>query len=152
MRSYFQRRRKMKKRSIFLIVLVSVLSTVILVNPAWAGSAQHNRWKGVAIGIGAAILGSAIYHQYKNSSSYKTEPCPDAAYHRFPPAHHTRRGYWEIRKEWIPPAYKEVWNPGHYDRRGEWVEGHWIRIVDRPGYWTEKRVWVAGKSGRHRGW
>jgi hypothetical protein len=48
-----------------------------------------------------------------------------------------------VRKEWVQPTYKRVWNPGHYARRGEWIEGQWIEIVDRPGYWTEVRVWVS---------
>lgn len=140
----------MKKRSISLVILVFALSAAMIAGPAWAGSAQHNRWKGVAIGVGAAILGSVIYQHHKQSSPRKIDPCPDSVHHRFPPAHHTR-GHWVVKKEWIPPTYKEVWNPGHYDRRGGWVEGHWIEIEDKPGYWTERRVWVAGKSGRH-GW
>lgn len=139
----------MKNRSILLIILVSVLSVVIISNSAWAGSVQHNRWEGVAIGIGAAILGSAIFNQYKNSPSYKTEPCPDVVRPQFPPAYPARKGHWEVRKEWTPPTYKEVWNPGHYDRSGRWVEGHWIEIVDKPGYWVERQVWVAGKMRKN---
>ena len=140
----------MKKRSI-AIVIVIIISTIMLANSAWAGSAQRNRWKGVAIGIGAAVLGSAIYNHHKNSSSWKDDSRKSYKHrrHYHPPEYHWDYGHWEIHKEWVPPTYKQVWNPGHYDPHGRWVEGHWMDIVDKPGYWTEKRVWVAGRS-RHR--
>ena len=143
----------MKKRSISLIVIIAVLSIIMITNLALAGSAQHNRWKGVAIGLGAAIIGSAIYKQYKNqpSQAYSNQ-CPKYhryGYHPHPPAYN-RHGFWEIQKEWIPPTYKEVWNPGHYDDRGRWAEGHWIKIIDEPGYWVEKRVWIVNRAEKYR--
>ena len=136
----------MKKRSIFLILIITVLSIIMVTNAAFAGSAQHNRWKGVAIGLGAAIIGSALYKQYK-SQPQQVYSYQRPRYYRSPPSHHSH-GFWEIRKEWIPPTYKEVWNPAHYDERGRWVEGCWIKITNEPGYWIEKRVWVSNRPGR----
>lgn len=140
----------MKMRSISLMLLVTVLSIIMTANSAWAGSAQHNRWKGVAIGIGATIIGSALYKQHKYYSPQKEYSDLYYGDHQSHPKDHHYHGYWELRKEWVSPIYREVWNPGHYDRRGRWVEGHWIKIEDKPGYWTEKRVWIADRSRRPR--
>ena len=137
----------MKKRSIFLIITIIGLSIIMATTPALAGSAQHNRWEGVAIGISAAIIGSALYKQYK-SQPPQVYSDQRSGYHRSPPVHH-RYGFWEIQKEWMPPTYKKVWNPAHYDERGRWVDGCWIKIIDETGYWVEKRVWVSRRPGRH---
>ncbi len=140
----------MKKRSVSVLILVSALIIVFVAHSAWAGSPQSHRWEGVAIGIGAAILGSALYQHHKSLSYRQPEPCP-APVRPYPSARiRPKWGHWEWRREWVPATYKEVWNPGHYDDRGVWIEGHWIEIVDKPGYWTEKKVWVAGRSGRYR--
>jgi hypothetical protein len=143
----------MKKKSIPIIIIVAVISSIMIVNSAWAGSIQSHRWEGVAIGLGAAIIGSAIIHQHKNSTSWKRDShrvyvYEDRHHHHPKPPRHS--GYWKIEKEWIPPTYKEVWNPGHYNRHGEWEKGQWIKIVNEPGYWSEKRVWIAGRVNRHR--
>lgn len=142
----------MKKRSLIITVLVFVLSFTLMVNSAMAGSSHHERWEGVAIGLGAAILGSALIHHSAGHPCQRSEDCRVTVITHRDYRHETRGGYWEIRKEWIPPTYKEVWNPGHYSRDGEWIEGHWMKIVDRPGYWAEERIWVASKSTkRHSG-
>lgn len=133
----------MRKKSFIITVLVFIFCFVFMVNSAMAGSKQRERWKGVAIGVGAAIIGSAILNSQKQYA-YET-PCiysePGPQRHQAPGR--AGRGHWETRKEWVPPVYENVWNPGHYDKRGRWVEGHWIKIVDRPGYWIERRMWVA---------
>ena len=137
----------MKIRSLTLLVLASALALTLTANSAFAGGRHHERWKGIAIGVGAAILGSAIlsHNNYHTSIAYENCAVPPPVHVK--PSH--RGGHWEVRDEWVPPTYKTVWNPGHYNPRGEWVEGVWIEIVDNPGYWTEKRVWVTANI-RHR--
>ena len=123
--------------------VMAIFITIAVSTPALARSPQHHRWEGVAIGIGAAILGKALFEAHRRpyaeaapqpvvveQNSYYAQPEPEPA------------GYWEIRKHWVPPVVKKVWNPGHYNRRGHWVSGHWISIEEAPGHWIEKKVWV----------
>ena len=134
----------MKKTRLIILIIVSVFAISILTPNAYAGSTQKHRWEGVAIGIGAAILGSALLNQHRPY----VPPAPAPVYKAPPPpARSYYGGHWEIRKEWIPPTYKKVWNPGHYDKMGHWVEGHWIEIVDRPGCWEETKVWITRRLG-----
>ena len=134
------------------IVLISIILGGCLFSPSgWAGNVQRNRWEGVAIGIGAAVLGHTLFNNY-----FHRQPAPEVVYRhpsprRYKHHHHRRaRGHWEIRKKWIPPTYERVWNPGHYNRGGRWIDGQWIEIEREPGYWIEKRVWVSKHSRRHR--
>lgn len=53
---------KMKKIIPAAITLIMVLS--FITTSAWAGSKQRHRWEGVAIGVGAAIVGGAIINSY----------------------------------------------------------------------------------------
>ena len=133
---------RMKKKTLFILLLTVMLCISFLIPSAWAGSKQRHRWEGAGIGIGAAILGSVLLkHYHKYYSPNKHAPAPVYSY----PAtrHHRHRGHWEAGKEWVPPTYKRVWNPGHYNRRGQWVAGHWIKILEQPGYWTKTHVWVS---------
>ena len=146
----------MGKKSILAFIVAVIFSFVVLVPAANAGSPQSYRWEGVAIAVGAAILGSALSKDHHTHTRYvHTKHGPprydehpsDWPYYRT--KHHKRRhhrevdGYWEIVKEWVPPTYRKVWNPGHYGDHGKWVPGHWIEIEESPGYWTKTRVWVA---------
>ena len=159
----------MKKKSLITLIITSVFTFVALTPVAHAGNVQRQRWEGIAIGLGAAIIGAALLNQQKEytqqpQTTYKSTPgygdTPSRYYrpeydpephHRYAPKHHNpgyhkgqhHRGHWEVRKEWVPPTLKKVWNPGHYTRHGKWIPGHWIKIEDSPGYWTETRVWVA---------
>jgi hypothetical protein len=133
----------MNTRKIIAVICAAVLGTVIAVSPSWAGSKQRHRWEGVAIGIGAAILGKAIldtyHHNYHATGPHAGPAIVEHHYHQAPPE---PAGYWETRKEWIPPVYTKKWNPGHHNRHGHWVEGHWLRIEVQPGYWEYQKVWV----------
>ncbi len=136
----------MNKKGVFIGVILATLCCFFAVNSAWAGNVQRNRWEGVAIGIGAAILGSALFNHHRNAQP----PPPAVVYHHPAPPpwpkayyhtpHYPRHERWEIRKIWVPPTYKRVWNPAHYTQDGQWVIGAWIEIVDRPGYWREECV------------
>jgi len=138
----------MKTKSLFAVLIICIFTLTILVPSAHAGNVQRNRWEGIAIGLGTAIIGSALLknHQYQPAPSRYYAPAPDcdpAPYtHGYSKRDHSY-GHWEIRKEWVPPSYKKVWNPGHYTRRGEWISGYWMKIEDEPGYWSKTRVWVS---------
>ena len=141
----------MKKRSLLIVSMAVLVSVCIGAGPAWAGNVQRNRWEGVAIGLGAAVLGGILFNHYQSSRQ-----TPDVYDH--PPVYRERgyrrparySGHWETRKVWVPPRYKKVWNPGHYSRKGRWVAGRWIKIEKRPGYWKRKRIWVSDNDYRHR--
>ena len=141
----------MKKTNLFILTIISFFAFSVLTTPAHAGRTQHHRWQGVAIGLGAAIIGGAIYQHHQNHYSYKPAPPPRSVYVAPPRAYkrhkpykpHKRYGRWEMRRDWVEPTYESVWNPAHYNQRGEWIEGHWIEVIDKPGYWIEKRIWVA---------
>jgi len=135
----------MKKLMISLIAILVCVS--LLTAPALAGAKQQHRWEGLAIGVGAALLGSALLNSHNNShnnavgnetASYETPVPPPPRY--CPPR---PRGHWEIRRIWVPPTFKRLWNPAHYDHRREWVPGGWIKIISDPGHWTQDRVWVT---------
>ena len=135
----------MKKTMIITLIVLIAVAINLQASSAMAGSKQRHRWEGFAIGIGTAIIGSAILDNHHNHHRYQPAP----RHYRKPPPPPPRvkrhRGHWEMRKVWVPPNYKRVWNPGHYDRRGYWVDGDWIEIIDQPGYWEEERVWIAGR-------
>lgn len=140
----------MKKKHFISIVLIATFGLSLVAPSVWAGNVQRNRWEGVAIGIGAALLGSALFNHHMNRSGERE------VVYRPPPPHrhrdnfrHRPSGHWEIRKKWIPPDYERVWNPGHYNPNGRWVSGHWIEIEKEPGYWAEERIWVSRKRHRH---
>ncbi len=131
----------MKKLTVSLIAAFTCVS--LLAVPAWAGSKQQHRWEGLAIGIGAAIVGSALLNSHNNAvgnetAAYEAPMPPPRRY--CPPR---PRGHWEIRRVWVPPTFKRVWNPEHYNHIRERVPGGWIKIIDAPGHWTEYRVWVT---------
>lgn len=143
----------MKKVLTSLIVMVVCFS--LAAPPVWAGSKQRRRWEGVAIGIGAAILGHALINNHNrhrdNAAAIRDRgkscyipPRPRSCRREVcrPCRGRSCRGHWEVKKVWVPPTYKEVWNPGHYNRRGKWVPGQWIKIVAEEGRWAEDKVWI----------
>ncbi|MCJ8502281.1 hypothetical protein [Desulfatitalea alkaliphila] len=132
----------MKSKAIAIILFATLCATLLFTpQTSWAGSPQSHRWEGVAIGIGAAIIGSAILKAHQQPPVVVAPYRPAAVYAPGPPPR--SRGHWEVRKEWVPAQVEKVWNPGHYDRKGRWVAGHWIHREVQPGYWTQTRVWVS---------
>ena len=124
----------MKTKKFLVAALVVGLSVSLLAPAAWAGARQHHRWEGVAIGLGAAVLGSALLAPFVQAQPARVE-----VYHAPPPA-----GHWEMRQVWVAPRFERVWNPGHYGRRHSWVPGHWIEVQREPGHYRQERVWVEG--------
>ena len=132
----------MKAKAILTAALLVTFALFVMApNDSWAGSTQRHRWEGVAIGVGAAIIGSALINSLHQSSAY-AEPAPATAYHPDYERRPAPRGHWTIEKAWVEPVTRKEWNPGHYNRRGRWVPGEWIQIEVEPGYWVERKVWV----------
>ena len=132
----------MKTKKILTVLFVSIFAIFVLASSSWAGSPQSHRWEGVAIGIGAAILGKALFDAHYGSRAMAPAPQPAVIEHHYYQAPPEPAGHWETRKEWVPPEYKKVWNPGHYNHHGHWVKGHWIQVEAESGYWVEKEIWV----------
>lgn len=137
----------MKKTTVAAVAFILAFS--VLTPQAYAGHGSHARWEGVAIGLTAGILGAALIHKNHHQPGGARMQSSVTVYRKYPSRHHRsyrrhhhRSGHWEIRKVWIAPEYRKVWNPGHYNRRGHWKQGTWIRIEIRPGYWGKERVWV----------
>ncbi|OGP59269.1 MAG: hypothetical protein A2V65_07770 [Deltaproteobacteria bacterium RBG_13_49_15] len=124
----------MIKKKIILAVIVIAISFFLVGNNVWAGSPQRHRWEGVAIGIGAALVGSAIFnhHHYQ-----RPLPAPVPVYQYPPPCYR-----WQVERVWIPPVYDSVWILGLSNRWGRWSPGRWEQRVRIPGYWEERPVCI----------
>ena len=129
----------MNTKKIWITLTVSLVCFFLIIPSSWAGAEQRHRWEGVAMGIGAAVLGHALF------SNYYTYHVPTPVYHK--PKPRRPRGHWEYRKVWVPPTYMKVWNPGHYNKRGRWVPGTWMKVEKEPGQWVKEKIWV---TSRHR--
>ena len=135
----------MKLKKLFIGLTIAVFTIALVSSTAMAGSKQRHRWEGVAIGVGAAILGHAIYQSHKADLYPQTvyvEPNPPQRYNHEP---RHRHGHWEWQETWVAPTYEKIWNPGHYNRKGHWVQGHWMEVQTTDGHWTKERVWVASR-------
>ena len=145
----------MKKKTLFIMFISIVLAWTITAPPVRAGSPQQHLWQGVAIGVGAAIIGGSLFHHARHSGHsrkhmrrhsrpayYQTSP-PQQVY--VAPACPPRqpRGHWELQKTWVPSVCEKTWNPGHYNRKHRWIPGRWIRIETQPGYFRTEKVWVS---------
>jgi len=140
----------MKTKKLLISLSVAIITIAMITTPALAGSKQSHRWEGVAIGVGAAILGHAIYQAHKEASQPQVvyvEPAPVYEYRSSMHGPKHRRGHWEWQKTWVPPTYETVWNPGHYNPNGSWIQGHWIEVQTSDGHWTQERVWIAENHG-----
>jgi len=131
----------MKKIIILFIAMIFFLS--LSVSSASAGSKQRHRWQGVAIGLGAAILGHAIINNNQCDSSPERVVVIDRDTHRHRYSNCHRRGHWEIRKTWVDSICRKVWNPAHYNQYNQWVSGQYIYIEREPGYWAKEQIWVG---------
>lgn len=133
----------MKVKMMLISLIIALFGSALVASPALAGSEQRHRWEGVAIGVGAAILGHAIYHTHKAEQQASVVYAEPERTDRHGFGHKHRHGHWEWRKAWVPPTYQRVWNPGHYNRKGHWISGHWMEVETSGGHWTQERVWVA---------
>ena len=127
-----------------ITIIIAVLLVLSFSTPsAFAGSKQRHRWQGVAIGLGAAILGHAIINNNSCDSAPERVVVIDRDRHEPRYSDRHRPGHWEVRKTWVEPRCERVWNPGHYNTYNQWVRGQYISIERAPGYWEHERVWVG---------
>jgi hypothetical protein len=138
-----QRRYAMKKKAIATTLFLAIFSTFLYApTSSWAGSPQSHRWEGVAIGIGAAIIGSAILNAYHDTPATAPQRPEAVVRVHYRPAPPQPTGYWQIQKQWVPPVYQKVWHPGHTNRHGRGGPGRWVQTEIRPGYWVQTQVWI----------
>ena len=110
----------MKKKNLIIMIIASVFMLIFMLPSAWAGSPRQYRWEGVAIGLGAAVVGSALL----NNRLYAYPPTRVAyryagPYHRryyYSPRWHGR--HWEARKRWVRNRPCRVWHSRHYHHYG----------------------------------
>lgn len=133
----------MKMKMLLVGLVIALFGSALVSSSVMAGSKQRHRWEGVAIGVGAAILGHTIYQTHKAEQQPQVVYVePERTYrYNYGPRH--RHGHWEWQKTWVSPTYETVWNPGHYNRKGHWVSGHWMEVETSDGHWSRERVWVA---------
>ncbi len=134
----------MKKRAIAITMSLAILSMFLSVPASsWAGSPQSHRWEGVAIGIGAAIIGGAMLKAYHDAPAQVPQRREAAVRVHYRPAPQPS-GYWQIQKQWVPPTYQKVWYPSNSKRHGHGrgAPGQWVLTEVRPGYWVQTQVWV----------
>ncbi|HUV76886.1 MAG TPA: hypothetical protein VMW06_02400 [Desulfobacterales bacterium] len=110
----------MKKKNLIMVLLAMVFTLSFISPSVWAGSPQQYRWEGVAIGVGAAVLGGAlinacIYPCPSPRAVYRY-PCPPRYGYYHPPRHH--RGHWKAGKRSRPNHYKEARPRGPYPGHG----------------------------------
>ena len=135
----------MENRNRWIILVVSIAVFSLAATPSWAGSKQQHRWEGVAIGVGAAILGSAlIYHRgihvsapatvvhysgYRRGPHHRVGHHGPANQHRWNHRHHRTQHHWKGRSQHYKPHH-----PRHYmERRGHRNPGRNIRPHDNHG-------------------
>ena len=123
-------------KKLFLIAIAGILCFSIASSDAYAGKSRRNMYEGIAIGLGAAILGGALLNHYQPRYAPENTYC-------YPPPRPQRYGYWGYKKIWVPPVYNRVWNPGHYSYRGQWIPGGWVKIKARQGHWSRTRSWIS---------
>jgi hypothetical protein len=75
--------KKMKNKKLSMVMITTVLCLALMVTSAWAGPEQRYRWEGVAIGLGAAILGNALFN-----APYYAQPAPAPVYYSAPPVYY----------------------------------------------------------------
>lgn len=131
----------MKNKQLLTIAFITIFGIVVSAPTSWARSPQSYRLEGVAIGLGAVILGKALW-DLNHQPAVAPVPRPVVVEHRYRQIRPEPAGYWETRKEWIPAKYHKVWHPGQYNSHGRWLQGHWKQVQVQPGHWIVKQVWV----------
>ena len=75
----------MKNKTITIIFLTILLCFFLVIPSSWAGSKERHRWEGVAIGLGAAVVGSVLLNNYSSPPKRHVH-----IYHYSPPHRHDR--------------------------------------------------------------
>ena len=91
------------------------------------GNGWNDGWE-----VAAAVLGTAIVLDAITRICYAPAPVVVPA------------GHWKIQQVWVPGTSRRYWVNQYYNQiRNVWVLGHWEERPGTPGYWTQRKVWVA---------
>jgi len=135
----------MKMTKKWIIAVSTVLSLCLMSPSVWAGSKQQHRWEGVAIGVGAAIVGSALINHHA------------LGYHSGPPVAFSFNYRENHRYSARHPGYSQPYNGGphnhwRYRDRGQHYQGHrqhgnaYGKLYR--GNWKSPDRWNRGDSQR----
>ena len=129
----------MNKMKTLKIIFIALMISIFGITISYAGSPQSYRWEGLALGLGAAIIGSHIFRGGMDDR--------DSEYH------HGHRRYGKKHRHWRHRQYRpgygyvdngcwtydRVYIPGKYIK--EYINGRWVTIEVTPDRWVEKRIW-----------
>ncbi len=131
-----------------MLISITTAATMFICLSTVPAHADRKTTEGFLLGIGAAVLGTAIYQSLDRSPEYRT---PQR--HHGPPAFERGRRCREdrrfvtrpgkprkIERIWVAPVFETRWNPGHYNRKGHRGRGRYETFKVRDGYWEERRV------------
>lgn len=92
---------------------------------------RHNKYAtATAIGLGAAILGAAIFGQRNQNTQSSTVVYANSAPRCQP----------RFERVWVEPVYEYRRIPGHYNLGGYWIRPCKKAYLVKEGYWIERRV------------
>lgn len=137
----------MKMAKKFIIAVATVLTFCMMSPSVWAGSKQQHLWEGVAIGVGAAIVGSTLinhhaigYHsgppvafsfRYRDNHRYDTRHQGYGMPHDGRPQNHLRKSfrgnhYQDHRRhgDSYSHRYKGGWNANERGNHGNSQKRH----------------------------
>ena len=130
------------------LISIATATAMFICFSAAPARADRKTTEGFLLGIGAAVLGTAIYQSLDRDPGYRA---PQR--HHGPPSFERgsqcREDRWHVKRHgrplkieriWVAPVYETRWNPGHYNRKGHWVGGRYETFKVRDGYWEERRV------------
>ena len=140
-------------RKLFTLLLATIFYMTVFANPIFAdnryghggrgggyagysdrGYSGHGHsghyipgWEAAVIGLGAAVVGSAIINGYPREREVVVEH--HTYYNSPPPPPQYRDDCYDCPRTYNPPTPSRVWVPEHY----EYVGGGYYRVA--PGHW-----------------
>ncbi len=139
----------MNKKKVLIVMFITSLGISFAATSAWADSKHRYRREGIAIGVGAAIVGSALINHHGFGSYHDRgygRPCGHRHHHwrRHHPKHRCLyqlgcHGYWKS----CHPGRHGHWKSRHPGRHGHWKSRH-------PGRHGHPSRHGPDRGGRHR--
>ena len=134
----------MENRNRWMIVAAAIAVLTLVSTSSWAGSKQQYRWEGVAIGIGAAILGSTLLHHH---GVHVSTPATVVHYSGYRRDHHHRSGHYAYgtHRHWGHPYHRKHQLQGR-SHGGPRHKGNFVPRFDHRH--SEKRFQPYNDHGR----
>ena len=147
----------MKKTILTSIALILAFS--VFGSDSYAGHNRHEKWEGVAIGLTAAIIGTALIHQNHDNHNRAHHRSSVTVYKSSPPRHHSRyerffgRGGRHSSPVTVygsgPPRHRSSYGrshrrPGHWEVRKLWVPPAYEKVWN-PGHYNRKGHWKPSR-------